>query len=29
MLRINKSDILETIEKIFRLKDYETIKNPG
>ena len=29
MLRLNKSDRLETIEKHFHLKDYDTMNNPG
>ena len=29
MLRLNKSDRLETIEKHFHLKCYDTMNNPG
>ena len=29
MLRLNNSDRLETIEKYFRLKRYDTMNNPG
>ena len=29
MLRLNKSDRLETIEKHFHLKGYDTMNNPG
>ena len=29
MLRLNKSDILETIEKHLHLKGYDTMKNSG
>ena len=29
MLRLNKSDRFETIEKYFHLKGYDTMNNPG
>ena len=29
MLRLNRSDILETVEKHFHLKGYEAMNNPG
>ena len=29
MLRLNKSERLETIEKLFHLNGYNTVKSPG
>ena len=29
MLRLNKGERLETIEKYFHLKGYDTMNNPG